>query len=95
MGGTAVLHAAATLVPQPVAVVALSAPTVFGRLNGTSALARLRTPVLLVAAENDDGFPDEARQLFAAAPQATTRLEIVGGGAHGADMLRAAPVRAL
>jgi pimeloyl-ACP methyl ester carboxylesterase len=95
MGGTAVLHAAATLNPQPVAVVSLSAPTVFGRLNGTQALSRLRIPVLLVAAENDDGFADEARQLLASADPATTRLEIVPGGAHGADMLRATRVRDL
>jgi dienelactone hydrolase len=95
MGGTTVLHAAATMASQPVAVVSLSAPTIFGRVNGIQALRRLRIPVLLVAAENDDGFADEARQLLAAAEPSTTRLEVVPGGAHGADMLRSAPVRDL
>jgi pimeloyl-ACP methyl ester carboxylesterase len=95
MGGTIVLSAAAAMTSQPYAVVSLSAPTVFSRANGLRSLPRLRAPVLLVAAETDDGFPDEARALYAAADPERTRLEIVPGGAHGADMLRAAAVRQL
>ena len=95
MGGTVSLHAATLIQPAPLAAVSLSAPASWGRSDGAQAVTKLQIPVLLVAAERDSAFADDARALFAAVTSSQARLEIVPGGEHGAAMLRSAAVRGL
>jgi pimeloyl-ACP methyl ester carboxylesterase len=98
MGGTAVLVAAARIRPAVAGVVSLSGPAVFGDLDARTAVARLRVPVLLVAARLDGPFAAAARGLYAAAATGDKRLLVLGSAAHGSALLtfgeEAARVRA-
>jgi dienelactone hydrolase len=87
LGALAVLVAGAALPVQPDAVVSLSAPDSVGYLHGLDAVARLRSPVLFMASEDDQPFSDSARSLYAAAASSDKQLRVVPGSAHGSDLL--------
>jgi pimeloyl-ACP methyl ester carboxylesterase len=59
------------------------------------AARRLQVPILFAAAEEDQPFADDARELYAAAGSAERRLEILAGSAHGVDMLADTALRSL
>ncbi|GIF99792.1 alpha/beta fold hydrolase [Catellatospora citrea] len=83
MGGTAVLAAAPTLTPAPVAVVALSAPVLFGA-DASAAAPKLTMPVLYAAGEFESSFADSARELYGLTPKTTVKeLLIVPTDWHG------------
>jgi dienelactone hydrolase len=88
LGALAVLVAGAALPVQPDAVVSLSAPDSVGYLRGLDAVARLRSPVLFMAAEDDQPFADSARSLYAAAVSSDKQLRVVPGIAHGSGLLQ-------
>jgi pimeloyl-ACP methyl ester carboxylesterase len=87
MGGTAVLSAATRIRPPVAGVVSLSGPAAFQGVDAGAAVARLRVPVLLVAAADDHPFVDDARAMYRAAPVRDKRLLVVGGGGHGTSLL--------
>ena len=87
LGALAVLVGGAALPVQPDAVVSLSAPDSVGYLHGLEAVARLRSPVLFMAAEDDQPFSDSARALYAAAVAPDKQLRVVPGLAHGSSLL--------
>jgi pimeloyl-ACP methyl ester carboxylesterase len=87
MGGTAVLSAAARIRPPVAGVVSLSGPASFQGVDAGAAVARLRVPVLLVAAADDHPFVDDARAMYRAAQVGDKRLLVVGGGGHGTSLL--------
>jgi pimeloyl-ACP methyl ester carboxylesterase len=61
----------------------LSAPDVYGNVEGLPAVRRFRAPVLFVAAEDDGDFADDARLLYRAAASRDKELLIVPGSEHG------------
>jgi pimeloyl-ACP methyl ester carboxylesterase len=87
MGGTAVLSAATRIRPPVAGVVNLSGPASFQGVDAEAAVARLRVPVLLVAAADDHPFVDDARAMYRAAPVGDKRLLVVPGGGHGTSLL--------
>jgi dienelactone hydrolase len=87
LGALAAIVGGAALPEPPAAVVSLSSPSSFGRLDGLAAVRRLRSPVFFAASEADSAFADDARTLYAAAASAERRLEILPGSAHGVAML--------
>jgi pimeloyl-ACP methyl ester carboxylesterase len=87
MGGTAVLSAAARIRPPVAGVVSLSGPSTFGGVDARAAMARLRVPVLLVAAADDHPFLEQARELRDAARVGDKRLLVIPGGGHGTSLL--------
>lgn len=72
-------------------VVSLSAPDVFQGLNGLTAAARLRAPVLYAAAEDDQAgpfrFARTAQALYDATASGDKTLELIPGGAHGIALI--------
>jgi len=87
LGALAALVGGAAVPAQPDAVVSLSAPDSVGYLHGLDAVARLRSPVLFMAAEDDQPFSDAARALYAAAVSPDKQLRVVPGSAHGSGLL--------
>ncbi|MFJ8577330.1 alpha/beta hydrolase family protein [Micromonospora sp. NPDC093277] len=88
MGGAAVLAAAPTLSPAPVAVVALSPPATYQDADAAAAAPKITVPVLYGAGELEPGFAEWARQMYAATPPSTQRqLVLVPTSAHGVDLL--------
>ncbi|WP_328901123.1 hypothetical protein OHR86_15335 [Streptomyces sp. NBC_00441] len=61
--GYRVLAAAPRLKPQPDAVVALSAPTQYARMNALRAVPELTSPVLYMVAEPDGDFGAGVREM--------------------------------
>jgi alpha-beta hydrolase superfamily lysophospholipase len=95
MGAMAVL-VGGTAVQQSIdGVVSLSSPSHISTVNAEAAVTRLLAPTLLVAAEDDDPFDDDARTLFAALAGRDKRLEVVAGTAHGSGLLGDPSIRAL
>lgn len=91
LGAAAALTAASRGEGAPAAVFSLSAPAVWTeRLDGESAVQRLKVPVLFMAAELDVDFAGDARLLYDHARVTDKQLLIVPGGRHGTDMLRGA-----
>jgi pimeloyl-ACP methyl ester carboxylesterase len=90
-----VVGAAAAIAPNVDGVFTIGGTHTFGGIDGRAAARRLTMPALFVAAENDDNFAAEARELYEAAGSAEKRLAIFPGSAHGAPQLRNARVRAL
>lgn len=87
MGGTAVLAAAPTITPAPIAVVSLSAPAVFSA-NALDAAPKLTMPVLYAAGEFESSFADSARELHALTPKSTgSELLLVATDWHGVFLL--------
>jgi dienelactone hydrolase len=87
LGALAALVGGAAVHVQPDAVVSLSAPDSVGYLHGLEAVARLRSPVLFMAAEDDQPFSDSARALYAAAVSPDKQLRVVPGSVHGSSLL--------
>ncbi len=83
MGGTAVLVAAANARPAVDGVVAVSAPGIYGDMNGVAAVPKLVMPVLYLAGDKDEAFADESRTLYAATGSAVKTLEIMDSSSHG------------
>jgi dienelactone hydrolase len=83
MGGTSVLVAAANARPAVDGVVAVSAPSQYGDMNGVTAVRKLGMPVLYLAGDKDDGFADDARTLYDATASTAKTLEIVSSSNHG------------
>jgi dienelactone hydrolase len=83
MGGTSVLIAAANARPAVDGVVAVSAPSVYGDMNGVAAVRKLGVPVLYLAGDKDDGFADDSRTLYAATGSNAKTLEILDSSSHG------------
>ncbi|MGW1652521.1 alpha/beta hydrolase family protein [Streptomyces atratus] len=88
-GGTAVLTAAPAVRPQPDAVIALSAPTVYSAMNALDAVPKLTAPVLYMAAEYDESFGEDAKALNKAGTKASEHklIYIRGAGEHGVALL--------
>lgn len=86
MGGTAALKVAAR---RPLAgVVAVSAPLRFRGLDAIRDAARVRSPVLLVAAADDPNRAAESARALSGRVRGPKRVEIVPGTrAHGTDLL--------
>jgi pimeloyl-ACP methyl ester carboxylesterase len=97
LGGAAVVVAATTIRPAVQGVVSLSGPADFNvPVDALTAAPRLQVPVRYVAAEDDSGFVDDARALYAATPTADKQLTIVPGVAHGVALVaRPGAVRTL
>lgn len=72
-------------------VVSLSAPDVFQGLNGLTAAARLRAPVLYAAAEDDEAgpfrFAKTGQALYDATASGDKMLELIPGAAHGIALI--------
>jgi esterase/lipase len=85
-GGTASLAAAVALTPAPVAVVTLSAPTLFAGISAADAVPQLKSPALFLAAENDHPFAEAAQQ-FDATATAAHQLFLPIGAEHGTGLL--------
>jgi pimeloyl-ACP methyl ester carboxylesterase len=88
LGATAVLTAAAQVGESAAGVVSLSGPSSIGGLDAEAAVAELRIPMLFVAAEGDGRFPQDARDLFRAAPDELDTLKLLPGFDHGTNLLR-------
>jgi pimeloyl-ACP methyl ester carboxylesterase len=96
LGGIIALVAARQIRPPPAALVSLSGSGFagtntgadYGGLDGKAAIARLRVPVQLVVARDDDAYRD-TRVLYAAAGAHDKRLLVVSGSAHSSELLRA------
>jgi alpha-beta hydrolase superfamily lysophospholipase len=86
MGATAVLSAATRIRPPVAGVVSLSGPGAFGPVDAWTAMARLRVPVLFVAAADDHPFVGAARAMYRRARMADKRLLVVRRG-HGRTLL--------
>jgi pimeloyl-ACP methyl ester carboxylesterase len=82
LGGTAALMTAARA-RDVVGAFSLSAPAVYGNLEGLPAVRRFRGPVLFVAATEDSLFAEDARRLYRAAVSGKKELLIVAGSEHG------------
>jgi pimeloyl-ACP methyl ester carboxylesterase len=82
LGGTVALMMAARE-RNVVGAFSLSAPDVYGNVEGLPAVRRFRAPVLFVAAEDDGDFADDARLLYRAAASRDKELLIVPGSEHG------------
>jgi pimeloyl-ACP methyl ester carboxylesterase len=82
LGGTVALMTAARE-QNVVGAFSLSAPDVYGNVEGLPAVRRFRAPVLFVAAEDDGDFADDARLLYRAAASRNKELLIVPGSEHG------------
>jgi len=95
MGGTAVLVAAANARPAVDGVVAVSAPSFYGDMNGVTAVRKLGMPVLYLAGDKDDGFADESRTLYAATGSNAKTLEILNSSSHGVRLASEASPRSL
>lgn len=85
MGGTAaVVEAAAHSVAG---LVTLSAPQEVGGLDARDDAPRIRAPALFIASRNDPaGAAKSARALYEAA-RGPRDVQVVGGSAHGTDLL--------
>ncbi len=82
MGGTAAITIADEY--NVAAVAALSPSTSYGRIDALEAASTMKTPLLLVVAENDPPFNGYASSLLAAA--STTRYLELTGSQHGTNL---------
>jgi len=85
MGGTAALVTASD---HPVAAVAsLSAPDEFEGLDAVSAVQKVTSPMLFVAATGDGQAANDAERLYRSSGDPAAGLELVPGEAHGTQLL--------
>jgi pimeloyl-ACP methyl ester carboxylesterase len=90
-GAKASLVAATTLDPPPGGLVSLSAERTLQGADVLPSAAKLEVPVLFVTARDDLVVGDATSQLYKAASKSPSRrLEVVGGDAHGTDLLAGA-----
>lgn len=87
MGGTASLVAASD--GQPLAVVAISAPTRFMGLDAAAVATGVQRPVLLLASRADEPAFRSLAELESALPNPDTK--IYDGDAHGTNLIEARP----
>ena len=91
MGGIAAVVAGANVSPPLAGVVSISSPARFRGMDGVKAGARLRVPVLYLAATADDNggydFSEDAKALHRAAASKDKRLELLPGSAHGIGLV--------
>jgi alpha-beta hydrolase superfamily lysophospholipase len=91
MGGIAAVVAGANVSPPLAGVVSVSAPARYRGMDGVKAGARLRVPVLYLAALADDNagydFSQDAKALHRAAISRDKRLELLPGRAHGIGLM--------
>jgi dienelactone hydrolase len=85
LGGTAALMTAPRA-RNVVGAFTLSAPAVFGNLEGLPAVRRFDAPVLFVAAAEDSHFAEDARLLYRVAASREKELLVVAGSEHGTDL---------
>jgi pimeloyl-ACP methyl ester carboxylesterase len=95
MGGTAALVAAPALGRSVAAVVDLSGPAQYVRLDAAAAVKRLSAPGLFAVGRFDSGFVADTRALRAASRSPASRLVIRESGAHGTALLEDRAFRAL
>ena len=82
MGGTAAITIADEY--NVAAVAAISPSTTYGRINALEAASTMKTPLLLIVAEDDPPFNGYADSLLAAA--STTRYLEMAGSQHGTNL---------
>lgn len=87
MGGTASIIAGAT--NDPLAIVAISAPTNFMGLDAPVAATDVQRPVLLMASRGDDAAFSSVQSLERALPNPDTK--VYDGDAHGTSLLNDRP----
>ncbi|WFE34012.1 alpha/beta hydrolase [Micromonospora sp. WMMD975] len=88
MGGSAVLAAAPTLDPTPVAVVALSPPAGYGDADALAAVPKITSPVFYGVGELETSFAESTRRLYDATPPTTVRqLVLAPTAAHGVNLV--------
>ena len=87
LGGIAVVVAGANTHPLVDGVISLSGPANYGGLDATISARRLQVPILYLAADNDDGFTDDARTPFQATTETDKALELVPGTEHGVQLV--------
>jgi pimeloyl-ACP methyl ester carboxylesterase len=88
LGATTVVVVAAQLQPSVNGVVSLSGPLQVYNLDAEAAARRLQVPALFVAAEDDPGFVDPARSLYADTVASDKQLVVLPQGGHGTSLLR-------
>jgi pimeloyl-ACP methyl ester carboxylesterase len=88
MGGTGAIVAAADPALGVDAVVSVSGPAEFGRLDAAAVAGDLGIPALFVVAEDDEPYAGDARVLAGAAGG---ELVVVPGSAHGTALFDDAP----
>ena len=88
LGGAAALAGSARAVPPVDAVMSLSSPTRYEKIDVLAAARRITVPALFMAADEDQPFPYEARTMYEACPAAEKQLAIFPGFEHGVLILR-------
>jgi pimeloyl-ACP methyl ester carboxylesterase len=88
LGATAVLTAAPQVGETLTGLASLSGPSSYGGLDAEEAVAELDVPMLFVAARGDGRFPQDARDLYRAAPDELATLKLLRGFDHGTNLLR-------
>jgi pimeloyl-ACP methyl ester carboxylesterase len=88
LGAMSSIVAGADITPPVAGVVAVSPGYVYDRLDARAGASRLRVPVLYLAAEDDPGFPEIVRSLYASTPSVDKQLIVRPTGGHGYELLR-------
>jgi pimeloyl-ACP methyl ester carboxylesterase len=88
LGAATVVVVAAQLQPSVNGVVSLSGPLQVYNLDAEAAARRLQVAALFVAAEDDPGFVDPARSLYADTVASDKQLIVLPQGGHGTSLLR-------
>lgn len=83
MGGTGAVAASAERTTN--GTITLSAPDVFEGTDAVAAAATFAGPLLLIAAENDSPYPEDAVAI-AGASAGGAQVAILPGGAHGTNL---------
>jgi len=95
MGGTAVLTATPNAHPPVNAVVSLSGPADFGRMNAEAAAPKLTVPVLYMVGSLDQDFVPDAHTLYDATVVQDKTLEVRDTANHGVRLLGDPATRAI
>lgn len=83
-GGTAALAGDARLTPPADGVVSLSGPAEFELISAVGVVATLKSPLLFAAADGDQPFDSDAKQMFSIAdPKLATFVEAKNATEHG------------
>ncbi|MFG2043789.1 alpha/beta hydrolase family protein [Dactylosporangium sp. NPDC048998] len=86
-GGTAVLVAAARLMPPAAGVVSVSGVAEYMHENAVQAAPRLTVPVLYLVAKDDSRAADDARAMYDATPGERRTLSVIPGRGHGRGLV--------
>jgi len=86
-GGTAVLAGDARLNPPADGVVSLSGPSQFELISASGVVANLKSPMLFTAADGDEPFDSDEKQMAALAdPKLATFVEAKNATEHGVSL---------